>query len=54
MIFQRLRNWLKKTSFPLEESLYLNKAKEARQQLMELANNGPISFYGFALLGSLK
>ena len=52
--FQRPKELVEEDIVPLEESLYLNKAKEARQQLMELANNDPSHFMDLLYLARLN
>ena len=52
--FQRPKELLEEDIVPLEESLYLNKAKEARQQLMGLANDDPSRFMDLLYLARLN
>lgn len=52
--FQRPKELVEEDIVPLEESLYLNKAKEARQQLMGLANNDPSHFMDLLYLARLN
>ena len=55
MIFNVRRNCFEEDiKIPLEESLYLNKAKETRQQLMGLANDDPSRFMDLLYFGSFK
>ena len=53
-IFQRPKKLAEEDIVPLEESLYLNKAKEARQQLMGLANDDPSYFMDLLYLARLN
>ena len=53
-IFQRPKKLAEEDIVPLEESLYLNKAKEARQQLMGLANDDPSHFMDLLYLARLN
>ena len=52
--FQRPKKLVEEDIVPLEESLYLNKAKEARQQLMGLANDDPSHFMDLLYLARLN
>ena len=52
--FQRPKELVEEDIVPLEESLYLNKAKEARQQLMGLANDDPSHFMDLLYLARLN
>ena len=52
--FQRPKELAEEDIVPLEESLYLNKAKEARQQLMGLANDDPSHFMDLLYLARLN
>ncbi len=52
--FQRPKKLVEEDIVPLEESLYLNKAKEARQQLMGLANDDPSYFMDLLYLARLN
>ena len=52
--FQLPKKLVEEDIVPLEESLYLNKAKEARQQLMGLANDDPSHFMDLLYLARLN